>query len=78
MQLKNLKDKIVKANEDITSGMNRILKAVFYLQNYMEKKKKTRFIFNLYQRLYYTSERLEKIVDKLNNILIKLDELNKK
>lgn len=78
MQLKNLKDKIVKANEDITSGMNRILKAVFYLQDYMEKKKKTRFIFNLYQRLYYTSERLEKIVDKLNNILIKLDELNKK
>jgi len=78
MQLKNLKDKIVRANEDITSGMNKILKVVFYLQNYMEKKKKTRFIFNLYQRLYYTSERLEKIVDKLNNILIELDELNKK
>lgn len=78
MQLKNLKDKIVKANEDITSGMNKILKVAFYLQDYMEKKKKTRFIFNLYQRLYYTSERLEKIVDKLNNILIKLDEKEKK
>jgi len=51
---------------------------VFYLQNYMDKKGKTRFIFNLYQRLYYTSERLEKIVDKLNNILIKLDEKEKK
>lgn len=78
MQLKNLKDKIVKANEDITSGMNRILKVVFYLQDYMEKKKKTRFIFNLYQRLYFTAERLEKIVDKLNNVLIKLDEKDKK
>jgi len=44
----------------------------------MEKKKKTRFIFNLYQRLYFTAERLEKIVDKLNNVLIKLDEKDKK
>ena len=78
MQLKNLKDKIVKANQDIANGMNKILKAVFYLQDYMEKKKKTRFIFNLYQRLYFTAERLEKIVDKLNNVLIKLDEKDKK
>jgi len=78
MQLKNLKDKILRANQDIANGMNKILKVVFYLQNYMDKKGKTRFIFNLYQRLYYTSERLEKIVDKLNNILIKLDEKEKK
>ena len=78
MQLKNLKDKILRANQDIANGMNKILKVVFYLQNYMDKKGKTRFIFNLYQRLYYTSERLEKIVDKLNNILIKLDEKDKK
>ena len=78
MQLKNLKDKIIRANEDITSGMNKILKVVFYLQNYMDKKGKTRFIFNLYQKLYYTSERLEKIVDKLNDVLIRLDEKEKK
>jgi len=78
MQLKNLKGKILRANQDIANGMNKILKVVFYLQDYMDKKGKTRFIFNLYQRLYYTSERLEKIVDKLNNILIKLDEKEKK
>jgi len=78
MQLRNLKDEILKANNDITNGMNRILRVVYRLENHMDLKGKTRFIFNLYQKLYYISERLEKITDKLTDVLIKLDEKEKK
>ncbi len=78
MQLRNLKDEILKANNDITNGMNRILRVVYRLENHMDLKGKTRFIFNLYQKLYYISERLEKITDKLTDVLIKLDEKDKK